>query len=458
LASTPAIGLLGDVMLGRGVAERLRRDPPEDVWSPEVRELCRSLDAVVANLECCISERGRQTSLIPGKPFFFRGPPAAVESLRALGVTAVSLANNHALDYGPEALEDSLTLLERSGIAAAGAGLDPDTSSRGAVVEAGDLRLGVVPVTDHPREFAAAADSPGVAYADLRAGLPAWVAEELERLRRAADVVLVFPHWGPNMTVRPAQWQHRRARELVEAGAHAVAGHSAHVFHGVERVDGSPVLYDLGDGLDDYAVDEELRNDLGILAIWRPGGQPEVELVGIHLHFCFTDLARGEEADWIASRLGRACRELGTRVVRLDEQRFALFDVEDVLDRIVGWTRERPDVKALALVGSYARGAAEEGSDVDIVLLTDDPAGYLDTETWARELGAEGAVGTRRRGALTERRLTLPTGVEVEVGVALPAWARTNPVDPGTREVLQGGIRALHDPEGLLEGLRVACG
>jgi predicted nucleotidyltransferase len=237
-----------------------------------------------------------------------------------------------------------------------------------------------------------------------------------------------------------------------------VAGHSAHIFHGVERVNGSPVLYDLGDGLDDYAVDEELRNDLGILAIWRPGGQPEVELVGIHLHFCFTDLARGEEADWIASRLGRACRELGTRVVRLDEQRFALFDVEDVLDRIAGWARERPDVKALALVGSYARGAAEEGSDVDIVLLTDDPAGYLDTETWARELGAEGAVGTRRRGALTERRLTLPTGVEVEVGVALPAWARTNPVDPGTREVLQGGIRALHDPEGLLEGLRVACG
>jgi poly-gamma-glutamate capsule biosynthesis protein CapA/YwtB (metallophosphatase superfamily) len=311
-------------MLGRGVAERLRRDPPEEVWSPEVRELCRSLDLVVANLECCISERGEQTSLIRGKPFFFRAPPVAVQSLRSAGVSAAGLANNHALDYGPDALGDTLAALEAGGIALVGAGGDAGSARRGVVVKAGAVRLGLLALTDHPAEFAAAPGSPGVAYGDLRAGLPPWATAEIERLRAEAELVLAFPHWGPNMTVRPARWQRRRARELVEAGADAVAGHSAHLFHGAERLQGTPVLYDLGDALDDYAVDAELRNDLGLLAIWRPGGEPQVELVGLRLHFCFTDLARGEDADWIAARLARACGELGTGVGRVAEQRFAL--------------------------------------------------------------------------------------------------------------------------------------
>ena len=307
-------------MLGRKVAERLGRVAPAEVWSPEVRELCAGCDALILNLECCISERGEPTEAIPGKPFFFRAPPAAVESLRAVGARVATAANNHCLDFGQEALEDTLAELGRAGIPTAGAGSDPEAARRGVVVDAGRVRVGVVAVTDHPREYRG-----HVAYADLRSGLPGWVAEEIARLGGEADVVLAFPHWGPNMTTRPARWQRERARELLESGAHAVAGHSAHVFHGVELVDERPVLYDLGDALDDYAVDGELRNDLGLLALWRPGGRPELELVGLYLDYCRTDLARGEDADWIAERLDAACAELGTGVERTDEQRFSVY-------------------------------------------------------------------------------------------------------------------------------------
>jgi hypothetical protein len=101
------IALLGDVMLGRFVARALRSSPPESLWSTELRELTLGCDLVVCNHECCISERGRRTDLVPGKPLF-RAPPAAVDSLRALGVRAVSLANNHALDYGGQALADTV--------------------------------------------------------------------------------------------------------------------------------------------------------------------------------------------------------------------------------------------------------------------------------------------------------------------------------------------------------------
>ncbi|HEV2773917.1 MAG TPA: CapA family protein [Thermoleophilaceae bacterium] len=318
------IGLLGDVMLGRGVAQALGTTAPEDLWSAEVKRLAAECDLVVCNLECCVSERGARTEAIRGKPFFFRAPPQAVGALRAIGARAASLANNHALDFGPEALVDTLRYLREVGVAAVGAGPGPDAARAGGVVQASSgFRLGVVAVSDHPPEFAAVEpDRPGVAYADLCAGAPSWLLEDIARLRARCDRVLCFPHWGPNMTTEPARWQRELAGELLAAGADLVAGHSAHVFHGVGRRDGALVLYDLGDALDDYRVEADLRNDLGLLALWSPDGDPELELVGLRLHYARTDLAYDADAEWIAGRLERACGALGTQVERVDEQRF----------------------------------------------------------------------------------------------------------------------------------------
>ncbi len=319
----PTIGLLGDVMLGRGVAERLTEVPPEDVWAPELREVCRECDLVICNLECCLSSRGSPTERVRDKPFFFRGPPEATRSLQAIGVTAVGLANNHALDYESEALLDTLDLLDESGIAVAGAGRDAEDAPRPAIVEAGGVRVGVVAVSDHPPEFAAAQRRPGIAHADLRRGFPGWLDQELAAVRERCDRLIAFPHWGPNMTTEPAPWQRDLGATLQDAGADLVAGHSAHVFHGVGWGARGPLLFDLGDGLDDYRVDPRLRNDLGLLAIWRPGDpEAELELVGLTLDYCHTRLAHGDDAEWIAARLDRACRDLGTAVERLSPGRY----------------------------------------------------------------------------------------------------------------------------------------
>jgi poly-gamma-glutamate capsule biosynthesis protein CapA/YwtB (metallophosphatase superfamily) len=319
----PTIAVLGDVMLGRKVGEALGHVPAEELWAPEVRALCRECDAVVLNLECCISERGEPTRLFPGKQFFFRAPPAAVSALESVGASAIGLANNHALDYGKDALLDTLDLVERAGIVVTGAGPDEQRARAGAVVPVNENRLGLLAVSDHPVEFAAAAGKPGIAFAELRSGVPEWLRGEIGRMREDCDVLIAFPHWGPNMTSEPASWQRRAAADLQAGGADLVAGHSAHCFHGIGWTDAGPVLFDLGDGLDDYAVDRRLRNDLGLLALWRPGdSDAELELVGLRLDFCHTRLAVGEDADWIADRLDRACRDLGTLVERAGEQRF----------------------------------------------------------------------------------------------------------------------------------------
>jgi poly-gamma-glutamate capsule biosynthesis protein CapA/YwtB (metallophosphatase superfamily) len=303
------LGLAGDTMLGRGVADHLAIAPPSALFSAEVVAAAGEADLLVLNLECCISERGTPWPR-PGKPFFFRAPPIAVEALTLLGATCVTLANNHALDFGEEALLDTLEHLEKAGVAVAGAGPDAERARAPVILEARGFRLGVVGMSDHPADFGAGSDRPGIAYADLRSGLPAWVNQAVGSA--SADAVLVTPHWGPNMAAAPAHHVRAAARELLEAGATLVAGHSAHVFHGID----GPILYDLGDFVDDYAVDPVLRNDLGLLWLVTLDrrGPVRMEAVPLRLDFCHTRLASGEDRDWIRQRLSNACSGFGTEV------------------------------------------------------------------------------------------------------------------------------------------------
>src|SRR5205814_5484085 len=143
------VALAGDTVLGRGVADVLAADPRAPLVAPAVCERIAAADAFVLNLECCISRRGTR---FPDrhKPFFFRAPPVAAERLAELGVDAVTLANNHALDYGPEALLDTISHLEATGVAAVGAGATEEEARAPLVLGCGELRLRLVALSDHP--------------------------------------------------------------------------------------------------------------------------------------------------------------------------------------------------------------------------------------------------------------------------------------------------------------------
>jgi Bacterial capsule synthesis protein PGA_cap len=305
------LALAGDTMLGRGVAERLASEPPRSLVDPAVVAFAGRADLFLLNLECCISERGSPWPAI-GKPFFFRAPPAAVDLLAHLGVSCVTLANNHALDFGPDALADTLALLDEAGMAHVGAGADLQAARAPVVLDGGGLRVEVVGVADHPADFAAGPNRPGIAYADLGVGVPDWLLETVRGSR--ADAVVVTPHWGPNMTPEPVPTVRRAARALAEATL--VAGHSAHVFHGVE----GRVLFDLGDFLDDYAVDSVLRNDLGLLWLvdLDRAGPRRIEVLPLWLDYGRTRVAGGEDAAWIARRLREACSAMGSEVSEED--------------------------------------------------------------------------------------------------------------------------------------------
>jgi poly-gamma-glutamate synthesis protein (capsule biosynthesis protein) len=307
---TVTIALGGDTMLGRGVAEEITARGPYGLFDMGVGAAFAAADLRVLNLECCVSVRGTPWRA-PGKPFHFRAPPSAVEVLNSLGVDCVTLANNHALDYGHEALCDTVDHLRAAGIETVGAGRDLAEARRPAVLEAGGTTVAVIGITDHPADYAATEETPGVAYVPLHDGVPEWLTRQIGDLSDRYDVVLVTPHWGPNMTTAPLPYVRAAAESLLEAGATLVAGHSAHVFHGVN----GRILYDLGDLIDDYATNEILRNDLGVVFLATITAETiDIRAIPLALDYAHTREANKSERTWIKNRLIAACTEFPTQV------------------------------------------------------------------------------------------------------------------------------------------------
>jgi poly-gamma-glutamate capsule biosynthesis protein CapA/YwtB (metallophosphatase superfamily) len=309
-----SLALAGDTMLGRGVAERLAADPRIPLLDPALAEMARSADLFILNLECCISDRGAPIDE-PGKPFHFRAPPAAAERLAELGVDCVSLANNHVLDYGSDALQDTLEHLAAAGIATAGAGPDVSAAQAAAHLTCGTRRLRVLSVADHPASYAAGPARAGIAFADLRhAGVPPWLLDAT--CTTDNELVLLMAHWGPNMTPAPVRHVRAAAAALQSSDATLVAGHSAHVPHGVR----GRVLFDLGDFLDDYRVDTHLRNDLSLLWLVTldADGPHDIEGVPVRLEYAYTRIAGDAETRELARLMERRCDMVGSRVELVD--------------------------------------------------------------------------------------------------------------------------------------------
>jgi poly-gamma-glutamate capsule biosynthesis protein CapA/YwtB (metallophosphatase superfamily) len=318
--SEPIVRLMagGDVMLGRGVGEFILRYGPDYPLAP-VAALMRQADLTLVNLECALT--ASTVRWLPPKVFYFGGPPSAIHTLTHAGVDLVSLANNHALDFGIEGLRDTLESLHRHGIACAGAGKDIEAARAPVIVDCGPVRFGMAALCDHQADFAAQRHRPGTAYIDFE-DMPAAMAllkQALASLQgQSVDWPILSLHWGPNMELRPSMQFRRIAHGAIEMGWKILYGHSAHVFQGIEIHRGCPILYAAGDLVDDYMVDPDFRNDHQLLFGME---LTRSELRRIHLHpvmisDCQTHFASGEQFEFIAGRMTTLCAELGTRVHR----------------------------------------------------------------------------------------------------------------------------------------------
>ncbi len=239
----------------------------------EVAELFREADLSFVNLESPLSTRGQ---LARGRAYFHRGHPRCADGLQEAGITAVSLANNHLMDYGEPCYDETLEVLDARGIGRFGAGANLAEAREPLLLEhdglrvallgyssqlptgygATDDRCGVNPIEAHTAysQQRSLAESPGLApkivtWTDpaALARLDADVAAAAER----ADVVLVYVHWGTSMVRDVHDYQREIARHAIDAGAHAVLGGHQHVICGVEHYRGRPILHCTGNLLFD---------------------------------------------------------------------------------------------------------------------------------------------------------------------------------------------------------------
>ncbi|MEF8901507.1 MAG: CapA family protein [Halovenus sp.] len=319
------IGLTGDVMLGRNVDSYQQRRPPEAVWR-NVLDRLQDLDGLFINLECCLSTRGTRWTRTD-RAFHFRADPDwVVPALEAAGVEGCALANNHVLDFGAVALEDTLDVLDDAGFAHAGAGRTIERALDPAVVRIGDLTAAVVSFTDNTPEYAADETSPGTARIEIDVENDRsreLVGESLSRAKASdPDLLIASLHWGPNMVTEPPPAFRTFGRFLVDNGVDLVHGHSAHVFQGIEVYDGAPILYDTGDFVDDYAVDRDLRNDRGFLFEFRTDseGPAELRLFPIEIYDCAVHEANEDARRWCHERMRELSAPFGTEFSREGEQ------------------------------------------------------------------------------------------------------------------------------------------
>ncbi|MDF9752839.1 CapA family protein [Arthrobacter sp. ES3-54] len=314
------IALLGDVMLGRLVNQHLATVRPAYPWG-DTLELLRQADVRIANLECVLASGGEPE---PGKVFHFRSDPKNVASLLAAGIDVVSLANNHVLDFGQDAFREMLPALDGRGILHAGAGPDLDAARRPAVRRVDGAAVGFIAFTDNEPGWEAGAATPGVYYVPVDdggrrrggAGSDGRLDGLLALVRRTkarVQFLIVSAHWGGNWGHDAPARHQDLARDLIDAGADLVFGHSPHIFRGVGSHRNRPIIYSAGDFIDDYAVDPVERNDQSfVFMLDTDGNSPRtLRLYPTIIAGFQARLARGSAPD-IAARMQRLSSHLGT--------------------------------------------------------------------------------------------------------------------------------------------------
>jgi poly-gamma-glutamate synthesis protein (capsule biosynthesis protein) len=256
------VTFLGDVALGRSMEAQLERYGPAYPWQG-LSTLLQESDLAVANLECVLSSQGEPLN----KRYLIRAHPREGRTLVEAGIGLVTVANNHALDFGQRGLSETLDTLASLGIAAVGAGRSWDEAHRPALVTIGNLRVAVLGYA--AARWNGSVDVPAtdqIAWAELAA-----VQADVQAVRDQADFVVVLLHAGTEYAFEPSLDQVAVSRAAVDAGADLVVGHHSHVTQTMERYGEGLIVYSLGDALFDIPRPAAMQGDLLRVHITREG-------------------------------------------------------------------------------------------------------------------------------------------------------------------------------------------
>lgn len=310
----------GDVNFGNGVTPYISSGGL-DYPLGAARGTLESSDLAFVNLECCISSGGRP---VPGKEFCFRGPADTAECLALGGVDVVSLSNNHAKDYGDQALLDTMDNLQKRCVVWCGAGENIEEAYAPAVMDVRGRKVAFLAFTSVvPYGWPATSSSCGCATTYDRD----MVSEAIKEASRANDVVVASFHWGIELQTSPNGDQRALAHLAIDSGADLVLGHHPHVVQGFELYRDGFIAYSLGNFV--FSPPRRISSmTLAVVALLGDQGFVQAEIVPMAIRSCRPVLMEGQEASgWLETVCGY-CRDLGTMMLVEDGRGYVLRKAE----------------------------------------------------------------------------------------------------------------------------------
>ena len=259
------LSFVGDIMLDRGVASVTKRQYKGDyktifVGVPSLR----SADILFGNLEGPLSDQGKEI----GNLYSFRMSPEALPALTSAGFDVLSVANNHAGDWGREAFVDTLNKLTENQIVPVGGGKNKTEAGAVKILERRGVRVGYLATSDvGPVWLSAGETSSGLILANDDKFF-----EALAVASKEVDILVASFHFGDEYQTKSNARQQNLARRAIEAGAKLVIGHHPHVRQEIEKYKDGLIAYSLGNFVFDQDFSQETTQGLALeVAVSKTG-------------------------------------------------------------------------------------------------------------------------------------------------------------------------------------------
>ena len=280
----------GDVLIKASTESIYKNNGVTGLVSEEILAEMQNADIMMVNHELQFSTRGEP---MEDKQFTFQTDPKNVQILLDLGIDIVSLANNHSLDFGQDALQDTFVTLDEAGILYAGAGDSKERAEELQVIEVNGKKFGflaatrVIPVAG----WDVRNKQPGLftTYDDTR------LVERIRESKEECDFLAVYVHWGIEREEYPEEYQNVIAKHCVEAGADVIIGAHPHVLQGIEFIEGKPIFYSLGN----YIFNNSTPKTMLVKVLIKSDDTVEYSLIPAFVTNGQTQAMEGAEAEEI---------------------------------------------------------------------------------------------------------------------------------------------------------------
>lgn len=327
----------GDVNLGRRQHYRSK-----DIGIDQVLDIptLKSADLAVINLECVISSQGEQgVDKGEGGPYYYRARPEMVEILQKSNIKMVATANNHAGDYGTAALLQQANILAAAGILSCGSGVNFQHALAPVMycINGVNIALYSIDLTQH--HFSATTDRAGTAYFSAQdpAHLRQVLAEQIAKIKDQVHIVLVAAHYGINMAQQPSKQDRAVAYAIIDAGADAVLGSSAHVLQGIEIYNNKPIIHDAGDLLFDSVRSNYAQGGVFQLQLSQQGVQA-IEFIPVGIGYGHSTALNGTAALHGCQHFNDLCAAFDTSVELIDDARLRIDLTPYLADTVQAFT------------------------------------------------------------------------------------------------------------------------